>query len=81
TDKFMKVLQNNILLVGLIAIFNIILTESLVYAFYYLIGTTTMSIPVFIDQRLWTTILINLAFFLVVFFPFRLFLDRLVKSE
>ncbi|EAE2922923.1 TPA: rod shape-determining protein MreD, partial [Listeria monocytogenes] len=24
---------------------------------------------------------INLAFFLVVFFPFRLFLDRLVKSE
>ncbi|EDC4608039.1 rod shape-determining protein MreD, partial [Listeria monocytogenes] len=23
----------------------------------------------------------NLAFFLVVFFPFRLFLDRLVKSE
>ncbi|EAD5167065.1 rod shape-determining protein MreD, partial [Listeria monocytogenes] len=28
-----------------------------------------------------TTILINLAFFLVVFFPFRLFLDRLVKSE
>ncbi|EGP7058107.1 rod shape-determining protein MreD, partial [Listeria monocytogenes] len=27
------------------------------------------------------TILINLAFFLVVFFPFRLFLDRLVKSE
>ncbi|EAG4068384.1 rod shape-determining protein MreD, partial [Listeria monocytogenes] len=25
--------------------------------------------------------LINLAFFLVVFFPFRLFLDRLVKSE
>ncbi|AQP85625.1 TPA_asm: rod shape-determining protein MreD [Listeria monocytogenes] len=81
TDKFMKVLQNNILLVGLIAIFNIILTENLVYAFYYLIGTTTMSIPVFIDQRLWTTILINLAFFLVVFFPFRLFLDRLVKSE
>ncbi|EJL0111633.1 rod shape-determining protein MreD, partial [Listeria monocytogenes] len=45
------------------------------------IGTTTMSIPVFIDQRLWTTILINLSFFLVVFFPFRLFLDRLVKSE
>ncbi|ECP9706497.1 rod shape-determining protein MreD [Listeria monocytogenes] len=81
TDKFMKVLQNNILLVGLIAIFNIILTESLVYAFYYLIGTTTMTIPVFIDQRLWTTILFNLAFFLVVFFPFRLFLDRLVKSE
>ncbi|EKZ4564473.1 rod shape-determining protein MreD, partial [Listeria monocytogenes] len=25
--------------------------------------------------------LINLSFFLVVFFPFRLFLDRLVKSE
>ncbi|MBC1977907.1 rod shape-determining protein MreD [Listeria marthii] len=81
TDKFMKVLQNNVLLVGLIAVFNIILTESLVYAFYYLIGSTTMTIPVFIDQRLWTTILFNLAFFLVVFFPFRLFLDRLVKSE
>ncbi|MBC1243550.1 rod shape-determining protein MreD [Listeria welshimeri] len=81
TDKFMKVLQNNIFLVGLITIFNVILTESLVYAFYYLIGSTTMSIPVFIDQRLWTTILFNLAFFLVIFFPFRLFLDRLAKSE
>ncbi|EDO1158078.1 rod shape-determining protein MreD [Listeria innocua] len=81
TDKFMKVLQNNIFLVGLITVFNIILTESLVYAFYYLIGSTTMTIPVFIDQRLWTTILFNLAFFLVIFFPFRLFLDRLVKSE
>ncbi|MBK3914355.1 rod shape-determining protein MreD [Listeria ivanovii] len=81
TDKFMKILQNNVFLVGLIAIFNVILTESLVYAFYYLIGSTTMSITVFIDQRLWTTILFNLAFFLVVFYPFRLFLNRLVKSE
>lgn len=81
TDKFMKVLQNNVFLVGLIAIFNVILTESLVYAFYYLIGSTTMSIPIFIDQRLWTTILFNLAFFLIVFYPFRLFLSRLIKSE
>ncbi|EUJ33245.1 cell shape-determining protein MreD [Listeria floridensis FSL S10-1187] len=81
TDKFLKVLQNNIVLVGLITVFNIILTESVVYAFYSLIGTTTMSIATFIDMRLWTTILLNFAFYLVVFFPFRYFLVKLKKSE
>lgn len=81
TEKFLKVLQNNIVLVGLVAIFNVILSETLVYAFYYLIGTTTLSFADFIDYRLWTTILFNLAFYLVVFFPFRLFLLKLKKSE
>lgn len=81
TDKFLKVLQNNIVLVGLIAVFNVILSEALVYAFYYLIGTTTMSLAEFIDYRLWTTLILNFAFFLVVFFPFRYFLFKLKKSE
>ncbi|WP_099221267.1 rod shape-determining protein MreD [Listeria costaricensis] len=81
TDKFMKVLQDNIVLVGLVTVFNVILCESLVYAFYYLIGSTTMDIATFVDVRLWTTILFNLAFFLIVYFPFRHFLQKMKKFE
>ncbi|WP_163653268.1 rod shape-determining protein MreD [Listeria sp. PSOL-1] len=81
TDKFMKVLHDNIILVGLVTLFNIILTESLVYLFYTLIGATTMSISTFVDTRLVTTLLLNLAFFLLVFFPFQFFIDKLKKSE
>ncbi|MBC2325156.1 rod shape-determining protein MreD [Listeria booriae] len=81
TDKFMKVLQNNILLVGLVTVFNVMLTECLVYGFYVLIGGTDMAFTTFADQRLWTTILLNLAFFLVLFFPFRSFLLKLKKSD
>ncbi|EUJ17777.1 rod shape-determining protein MreD [Listeria aquatica] len=81
TDKLLKVLQNSMVLVGLITVFNIILTESLVYAFYVLIDSTSMDVATFIDKRLWTTILLNFAFYLVVFFPFRHFLVKLKKSE
>ncbi|EUJ23078.1 cell shape-determining protein MreD [Listeria grandensis FSL F6-0971] len=81
TDKFMKVLQNNIALVGLVVVFNVILTESLVYGFYVLIGVTDMTLSSFVDQRLWTTILLNLAFFLIAFFPFRSFLLKLKQSD
>lgn len=81
TDKFMKVLQNNIMLVGLVAVFNVILTECLVYGFYVLIGGTDMALASFVDQRLWTTILLNLAFFLIVYFPFRSFLLKLKRSD
>ncbi|AQY51275.1 cell shape-determining protein MreD [Listeria weihenstephanensis FSL R9-0317] len=81
TDKFMKVLQNSLILVGLVVVFNVILTECLVYSFYLLIGGTDMLFSTFVDQRLWTTILLNLAFFLVVFFPFRSFLLELKRSD
>ncbi|WP_430534218.1 rod shape-determining protein MreD [Listeria rocourtiae] len=80
TDKFMKVLQSNIMLVGLVAVFNVILTECLVYGFYVLIGGTDMVFATFVDQRLWTTILLNLAFFLVIYFPFRNFLFKLERN-
>ncbi|EUJ29414.1 cell shape-determining protein MreD [Listeria cornellensis FSL F6-0969] len=73
TDKFMKVLQNNIILVGLVVVFNVILTECLVYGFYVLIGGTDMALATFVDRRLWTTILLNLAFFFGCVFPIQRF--------
>ncbi|EFI83560.1 rod shape-determining protein MreD [Listeria grayi] len=77
TDKFLQVFQKNILLLALITIFDIILMESIVYAFYLLIGKTNMEIFAFIDTRLWTTILLNFAFYLIAYFPFRRFLLKL----
>lgn len=79
TDKFMQVFQKNIILLALITIFDIILLESIVYAFYVLIGETDMGIFTFIDIRLWTTILLNFAFYLIVYFPFKSFLLKLEK--
>ncbi|HEY4554430.1 MAG TPA: rod shape-determining protein MreD [Bacillaceae bacterium] len=79
--KLMKVWHTNLLTSGLAAILSLALMESLVYGFQLLVMHVSVTPADFATDRLLPTLILNLAFIILVSFPFSRFLMRRKKEE
>ncbi|MGM9926557.1 MAG: rod shape-determining protein MreD [Bacillus sp. (in: firmicutes)] len=69
--KAMKILQNNIFMVSVIALVAIALTEVIVYFVNAILGFAPMSLQVFSTIRLLPTLLLNLVAIIIFAYPFK----------
>lgn len=81
TAKLIKIIQVNLVTAGLIALLNITVVEVLVFGLNKLILHVHMSPLEFADLRLWPTLVLNLAFFILICYPTRNWLMRRKKEE
>ncbi|MEK4874105.1 rod shape-determining protein MreD [Bacillus sp. FSL W8-0102] len=65
TSKLMKVLQSDFLIVALVVVIDLSVLESILYALNLLIQRTDLTFGQFLSDRLWATLILNLAFYLV----------------
>ncbi|WP_082892659.1 rod shape-determining protein MreD [Rossellomorea aquimaris] len=80
THQMIKVLHNNLFVLGLITIVNVSVLELLVYEINLIIQRTDLMFMEFVDWRLWPTLVLNVIFYIVVSFPIRNFLLRRQKE-
>ena len=80
THQMIKVLHNNLFVLGFITIVNVSVLEFLVYEINLIIQRTDLTFMEFVDWRLWPTLVLNAIFFIVVSFPIRNFLLRKRKE-
>jgi rod shape-determining protein MreD len=78
-DKMMKILQNNLFVAALVIIINISLVEFLVYEMNLLILKVPMTIIEFLENRLLPTLALNVIFFIIMAWPFKLLFSKMSK--
>ncbi|WP_428909269.1 rod shape-determining protein MreD [Niallia sp. Krafla_26] len=76
----MKLLQTNILVVGIVTLIGIALLELGVYEMNFLIGLTRMDFTSYLQVRLLPTLLFNGIFIAIVAFPLKKFMDSYRRS-
>ncbi|MGX1263558.1 rod shape-determining protein MreD [Rossellomorea marisflavi] len=74
TQQMMKVLHNNIIVLGIIAVVNLSILEVIVYYIYVILKRTNLTFMEFVDWRLWPTLVLNVVFYLIVSIPFKHYL-------
>ncbi|MBE4908141.1 rod shape-determining protein MreD [Bacillus luteolus] len=79
--KAVKILQTNIFIISVISIVGVALLEFYVYAVNLIIGFTNMNISLFISDRLFSTLVLNSVFVIIVCYPFKRLLVRLSVTE
>ncbi|MCQ6273527.1 rod shape-determining protein MreD [Bacillus sp. V3B] len=80
TTWIMKVLQSHIVIVCLVALAGVTLLEFGVYGMNLIIGHTTMALTIFVDSRLFPTLVLNFIFILIVAYPLKKYLDRFTEA-
>lgn len=80
TTSLMKVLQANIFVSAIVMIVDIAIAEFIVYGLNILISNTTMQAIDFLNLRLVPTLILNLVFYFIIFYPLRKCLQRLKKE-
>lgn len=79
-SKMMKVLQINVLALGLAVLVIVALTEALVYGLNILLFDVKMTAGQFLYNRLIPTLILNLIFYLIIFFPLSRWLQNRKKE-
>ncbi|MBY0123953.1 rod shape-determining protein MreD [Bacillus sp. S/N-304-OC-R1] len=79
-SKLMKILQSNIVIVSLVALFGVLLLELGVYEMYFLIHLTNMHFSTFLSLRLLPTLIFNFIFIVITAYPLKKHYDKLVAS-
>ncbi|KON91218.1 hypothetical protein AF331_01365 [Rossellomorea marisflavi] len=74
TQQMMKVLHNNVIVLGIIAMVNLSILEVIVYYIYVILKRTNLTFMEFVDWRLWPTLVLNIVFYLIVSIPFKHYL-------
>ncbi len=80
TTSLMKVLQANIFVSALVMIIDIAIAEFIVYGLNILISNTTMSVTDFLNMRLIPTLILNLVFYFILFYPLLKCMQTLKKE-
>ncbi|KQL53403.1 rod shape-determining protein MreD [Heyndrickxia shackletonii] len=80
TSSLMKVLQANLFVAAIVMLVDVAIAEFIVYGLNILILKTTMSAIDFINVRLIPTLILNLVFYIIIFYPLRKCLVRLKKE-
>jgi len=80
TSSLMKVLQANIFVSAIVMLVDIAIAEFIVYGLNILILKTTMSTMDFINGRLIPTLILNIVFYIIIFYPLRKCLLHLKKE-
>jgi rod shape-determining protein MreD len=70
-SKIMNVLQTNIVIVSLVSLIGIVFLELGVYEMNFLIHQTDMVFQSFLNDRLFPTLLLNLAFTIIIAHPLK----------
>ncbi|WP_018660990.1 rod shape-determining protein MreD [Heyndrickxia acidiproducens] len=81
TTRLMKILQSNLLIDTGVALLGIVVVEFLVYGVNALINPRIMGFNEFLNWRLWPTLILNAAFFILAWYPLRNFLMRRMREE
>jgi rod shape-determining protein MreD len=79
-SKIIRVLHTNLAVVALITVFELALLELGVYEMNFLIHRTNMEFSAFLQQRLLPTLVLNLAFIIVVSFPFKKYFEKFARE-
>ncbi|WP_449620023.1 rod shape-determining protein MreD [Robertmurraya sp. Marseille-Q9965] len=79
-SKLMRILQSNIVVVSVISILCVVLLELGVYEMNYLINITNMDFSLFLNQRLFPTIVLNLAFIIIFAYPLKRIFEKYAAS-
>ncbi|TKC20080.1 rod shape-determining protein MreD [Robertmurraya kyonggiensis] len=79
-SKLMRILQSNIVVVSVISILCVVLLELGVYEMNYLINITNMDFSLFLNQRLFPTIVLNLAFIIIFAYPLKRIFEKYATS-
>ncbi|MBD8069351.1 rod shape-determining protein MreD [Bacillus sp. PS06] len=80
-SKLAGILQNHIVIVSLLSIISVVLLELFTYGVNLLIGITTMSMDIFIEQRLISTTILNGLFIVIMAYPLLKLVDKLSVVE
>ncbi len=80
TVRLMKIFYNNLFVFGVIVIINMAIIEFLVYQINIIIQRTELSLIQFMDWRLWPTLVLNIAFYIIVSFPLKALFVKLQKA-
>lgn len=81
TSKIMKILHTHLIMAGVITIVNITIVEFFVYEFNVLVLNAEMTLTEFGDIRLWPTLVLNLAFFIIFSYPLKELILYMKKIE
>lgn len=76
TSKMMQILQSNIIIVTIVSIVGVALLELGVYEMNYLIKITSMDFTTYTTLRLLPTLILNLAFTIIVAYPLKKFFEK-----
>lgn len=80
TTKLMRMLQSNLLMSGVIVVLMITFVEALVYVLNVLVLGVKMSTIEFLDLRLWPTLILNIAFYIIICVPLSKWLQQRQKE-
>ncbi|WP_110111487.1 rod shape-determining protein MreD [Bacillus sp. CGMCC 1.16541] len=75
-SKMMKVLQNNLVVVSILALFAVTIIEFYIYGINVLIHVTDMTFDRFLQQRFYATLILNAVFFLFFSYPLKVKLQK-----
>lgn len=79
--KVVKVLQTNIFIISFLSVVGVAFLEFYVYAVNLIIGFTTINISVFINDRLFSTLVLNSVFVILICYPFKRLLVKISSTE
>ena len=71
TDRLNQVLNPNPITIGMMVFINLSILEIMLYWIYKILGFTMIDMNTFMAGRLGPTLLLNLVFFIVAFYPLK----------
>ncbi|WP_414840020.1 rod shape-determining protein MreD [Carnobacterium sp. TMP28] len=71
TTKLKQVLNPNPITIGMIVFINLSILETMLYWIYKVLGFTEIDMNAFMAGRLGPTLLLNLVFFIIAFYPLK----------
>ena len=77
----LKVIYQNVIIVGILGIILIAVLEWIVYQFNLLIGVAGIDFSSFLTQRLYATLLFNSLFILLLAYPFKIWMTNLRQTH
>ncbi|TDL34411.1 rod shape-determining protein MreD [Jeotgalibacillus sp. S-D1] len=77
----LKLINQNIVVVGVLGLFLIAVLEWIVYQFNLLIGVAGVDFTTFATQRLYSTLLFNSLFILLLAYPFKSWMINVRQGE
>ncbi|RJS59834.1 rod shape-determining protein MreD [Bacillus sp. PK3_68] len=78
-SKLVKVLQNNLFILGFIVLFGVFLLELILFQLNVLIKRTDIDLTQFMSIRLGPTLLLNLIFYILLAFPLKNAFEKLQR--
>ncbi|MGX7395266.1 rod shape-determining protein MreD [Carnobacterium mobile] len=80
TEKVKRVLHPNALTIGMMVVINLSIVETILYGFYKVLGFAEIDMTTFMASRLGPTLLLNLVFFILAFYPLKKIIIKILEN-